>query len=225
MTLIRPSSWLQPPDEDGTRQERRRGRKVNEIMTLTARMIAERGYHSTNIEEIADQLDLSKASIYHYFNGKEALVLATLESCADYVSRELAELARQDVSPTIRLVSLIRRQLSIISSESVEISRLFLHPLDWPPSIAHQVRAWQREHGFIFRAVIDEGVAQGEFVCVDSRIANMAIQGAMGLFPLWYGGNRAEFPAAAAIDDVITTLMLVVGVGEIPPIPRAEPEN
>jgi TetR/AcrR family transcriptional regulator, regulator of autoinduction and epiphytic fitness len=218
-------SWLQPPNADSTRQERRRGRKVNEIMTLTARMIAERGYHSTNIEEIAEQLDLSKASIYHYFNGKDALVMATLESCADYVSRELAELAAQDASATVRLAMLIRRQLSIISAESVEISRLFLHPLDWPPSIAQQVRVWQREHGLIFRSVIDEGVASGEFVCVNSRIANMAIQGTMGLFPLWFSGNRTEQSATVALEDVVKTVMLVVGVDEVPPPPASAPED
>lgn len=211
--------WLSVPDaETTTRQERRRGRKVNEIMTLTAQIIAEQGYHGTNLEEIADRLDLSKASIYHYFDGKEPLVRATLEACHGHVTSQLREVAVAEGTATERLSNLIRRQLEIITTEAAETSRLFLQPLDWPESLGAAVRGWQKEHGRIFRDVISDGVKSGEFDCIDERVAHMTIQGAMNLIPSWY----ARHPSAAArkelIENLISTLLRVVGV-DAPPAP------
>src|SRR5260221_6273835 len=193
MTGADVAPWLSSPNaQSATRQERRRGRKVNEILTLTAQLVAEQGYHGTNLEEIADRLDLSKASIYHYFDAKEPLVLATLAACHSYVSSQLREVAAAPGSPTERLSRLIRRHLEIITAEAVETSRLFLRPVDWPPSIADAVRGWQKEHGRIFRDVISEGVRAGEFDCVDERAAHMTIQRAMSLVPSWYTASRSR---------------------------------
>ncbi|MCW2672662.1 MAG: TetR family transcriptional regulator [Frankiales bacterium] len=212
MHPITASVWLEEPDMDNTtRRERRRGRKINEIMTFTARLITERGFHQTNIEDIADQLDVSKASIYHYFDSKEALVLATLESCATYVERQLREIAEGPGSATERLTALISRQLEIINVESVEIARLFLQPVDWPPPVAAAVREWQREHGRIFRRVISEGRASGEFTCFDELVSNMAIQGAMNLVPSWFSQSHLSAKPGAH-EAIVATLMLLVGV-------------
>lgn len=205
--------WLEDPDvETSTRRERRRGRKVNEIMTLTAKVVAEQGYHSTNLEDIADRLDLSKASIYHYFDGKEPLVRATLEACAAYVSLQLQETAKLPGNAPERLARLIRRQLEIITTESVETSRLFLQPLDWPETIGEAVRTWQREHSSIFRVVIIQGIDSGEFDCSDERVALMAIEGAMNLVPTWFTQSSDLAAAEQLIDDVVASLMRLVGV-------------
>jgi TetR/AcrR family transcriptional regulator, regulator of autoinduction and epiphytic fitness len=207
------AGWLQQPDtENTTRVERRRSRKVNEIMALTAEVIAERGYHGTNLEEIADRLDVSKASIYHYFDGKEPLVKATLEACHTHVSRQLRETATQDGTPAERLERLVRKQLEIITGEDAQASRLFLQPLDWPPDLGEAVVGWQREHGHIFLDVIDDGIRSGEFTCPDVRVANMTIQGAINLVPSWYRRHPSTAARSDLIDKLVVTLLRVVGI-------------
>jgi TetR/AcrR family transcriptional regulator, regulator of autoinduction and epiphytic fitness len=203
--------WLDIPDEEGTsRQARRRGRKVNDMMAFTAQMIAERGYHMTSLDDIADRLDLSKASIYHYFDGKEALVLATLESCAEYSYQQLSQAAKSEGTATERLRALIRRHLYISSVENVEIARLFMQPLDWPPTIAEAVNKRLRDHIRLFRDVIRTGIDAGEFGITDERIANMAIQGAMSLVPAWYGKELGGRNSASVLEDLTDELMRLV---------------
>jgi TetR/AcrR family transcriptional regulator, regulator of autoinduction and epiphytic fitness len=193
------------------RQERRRGRKLSTMMSLTAKMIAEQGYHMTSLDEIADQMDLSKASIYHYFDGKEALVMATLESCASYVETRLREAAAIEGTATERLENLIRTQIRLISVEDVDVARLFLQSFDWPPAIGEAVRAWQRQHGQIFRGVIRDGVASGEFDLSDERMALMVIEGGMNLVPLWYGKQLRARDGEAQLTQIVETLMRTVG--------------
>ncbi|MGK2321127.1 TetR/AcrR family transcriptional regulator [Gordonia rhizosphera] len=179
------------------------------MMSLTAQMIAQRGYHLTNLDDIAEQMDLSKASIYHYFDGKEALVMATLESCATYVEQRLTETAAREGTSAERLENLIRTQIELISVENVDIARLFLQSFDWPPSIGDAVHEWQRRHGRIFREVIHAGIESGEFVVRDERIACMAIQGAMNLVPVWYGNELARGDTKV-LDDITASLMRIV---------------
>jgi AcrR family transcriptional regulator len=80
------------PDPDLDRRGRKRARRKIEITRMMATVIAERGYYDASLEEVADRLDLAKASLYYYFTSKEDLVFACLESCASEVSTRLARL-------------------------------------------------------------------------------------------------------------------------------------
>jgi hypothetical protein len=64
------------------RVARKRQRRVQEILRVAAEVLAEKGYYNTSLEEIAERLDLAKASLYHYFDSKEALLTACLGSVA-----------------------------------------------------------------------------------------------------------------------------------------------
>src|SRR3954463_703850 len=76
-----------------SRVARRRDRKVQDILTAAADVLAERGYHGMSLDEIADRLDLTKATLYHYFPSKEALVSACLEAIATRSNERLASVA------------------------------------------------------------------------------------------------------------------------------------
>ena len=47
-------------------------RRADEIIDAAARVFAERGYHGTSTQAIADVLGMRQASLYYYFPSKEA---------------------------------------------------------------------------------------------------------------------------------------------------------
>ena len=49
------------------------------ILAVAARCFAEQGYHRTRLHEIAEEVGIQKASLFHYFAGKKALYRAVLE--------------------------------------------------------------------------------------------------------------------------------------------------
>lgn len=70
-------------DED--KRERRRA-----IMTAAKRVFAENGYHATTIADVAKGADLSYGSIYWYFDSKEALFQALMDSEQRALRRHVA---------------------------------------------------------------------------------------------------------------------------------------
>jgi len=62
----------------------------------------------------------------------------------------------------------------------------------------------------VFRRVVEEGVASGEFVVTDVDVVLQCMHAAMSQAPLWCGrlsGPRLE----EALDVLVDTLMVLVG--------------
>jgi AcrR family transcriptional regulator len=175
------------------RVARRRSRRVSDILTATADVLAERGYHETNLDEIAQRLDLTKASLYHYFASKEELVTACLGRVGALVNQRLADTA-QDLNGTAgdRLVALIEAQLDCIVREHPQMARLFLQPLDWPEPFRVYSKALRLQHDEIFRSVIRDGISTGEFTVEDEGMALHCLHGALNYVPVWFRPNHRK---------------------------------
>jgi AcrR family transcriptional regulator len=56
-----------------------RGARDTQILQVASRIFAKRGYRNTDVQEIADELGIGKATIYRAFGTKEELFLATVD--------------------------------------------------------------------------------------------------------------------------------------------------
>ena len=198
------------------RVERKRSRRINEILRVAADELATRGYHSTSLEDVADRLDLTKASLYYYFDSKEALVAACLSMVADETLERLVAVTRQELAPAELLTQLIETELTISVTEFPESSQLFLRQYDWPESIGQQVREWRVEHDHVFASVISRGVEQGVFSPVDATTARQCLYGALSYAPLWLRGVD-EGERRAAFGSIATHMLAMFGTNVAPP--------
>ncbi len=189
-----------------SRVARRRDQKVQDILTAAADVLAERGFHGMSLDEIADRLDLTKATLYHYFPSKEALVSACLEVLATRINERLAEVAADSAGTAAeRLSRLIATQLVIIVRDHPQMARMFLQPMDWPETYRQRSKALRRQHDMIFRSVVRGGIASGEFD-VDEKIAMHNLHGAMNYVPVWFRSKRkkdVEETAAAVAANLL----------------------
>ena len=69
-------------DRGRTRRERERDRRRNEIIDAAGRVFGERGYSETTMDAIAAEAELSKGTLYLYFENKESLFLANTSRMA-----------------------------------------------------------------------------------------------------------------------------------------------
>jgi len=197
------------------RVARKRQRRVNEILRVAAQVLAEKGYHNTSLEEIAERLDLAKASLYHYFESKEALLTAALGSVAEEAIRRLTSIAREPGPAADRLRRLIIEQLRIITVDYPELSRLFLAHLEWPEVVRGRIADWHAEHDAIFRAVIAEGVKAGELADIDVSVVRHNLTGALNFVPFWFK-PQGRLPDQEAFERVADSVLLMFGVGSPP---------
>jgi len=197
------------------RVARKRQRRINEILRVAAEVLSEKGYYNSSLEEIADRLDLAKASLYHYFDSKEALLTACLGTVAEEAIRRLTVIASGDGTAPERLRGLIIEQLRIITVEFPELARLFLAHLEWPDAVRVRIKDWHTRHDAVFKAVIDEGVKSGELADIDVSLVRHNLTGALNFVPFWFqpGGRFSDREAFEAVAD---SVLLMFGVGSPP---------
>lgn len=193
------------------RVQRKRGRKIREILTAAAELFGERGYDAVSLEDVADRLDVTKSSLYYYFSGKDELVTAAIEALGDEWTTRLEELlAQTDGTPADRLRALIHEHITIAVRDYPAALRLFLEPREWPEAQHDRIKELRRRHDALFRAIIEQGVAAGSFRVVDIDTALQCMHASMSQAPLWCAG-LSERAQRKAIDNLADTLMMLTG--------------
>ena len=79
------------------------------ILAHAARLFARRGYPSTSMNQVAEACGLSKATIYHYFRDKYALLVSIADGHVSRLQLLVEDVAREAAAPELQLRELIRR--------------------------------------------------------------------------------------------------------------------
>jgi len=66
----------------------------NEILDVAQRLVYTKGYEQMTIQDILDDLQISKGAFYHYFDSKQALLEAITERLQNEVERLLIPIAQ-----------------------------------------------------------------------------------------------------------------------------------
>lgn len=65
----------------------------DKIKKTALKLMSSKGYHGTSIQTIADQVGITKSTIFHYFKNKEGIFLAILEEHVPAKGKGLKEIA------------------------------------------------------------------------------------------------------------------------------------
>ncbi|WP_186526232.1 TetR/AcrR family transcriptional regulator [Leekyejoonella antrihumi] len=169
-------------------------------------MFAEKGYDGTNFEEIAAQVDLRGPTLYHYFSSKEDLFSQCVEHSFAQVVTRLEEIAGSEGAAEERLRRLFFEQVLIELRDFPDFVPLFLKVYVPVPSLRRRLAAIRRQHGDVFRHVVNEVVMAHGLDPEAAKISLMMAFGSLAYMPEWYdrrGPLRLEELAA----DVADTLM------------------
>ncbi|WP_156096826.1 TetR/AcrR family transcriptional regulator [Amycolatopsis jejuensis] len=190
------------------RVQRKRTQKIREILLATARVLNSDGYHAMNMDSVAEKMDLTKATLYHYFSSKDELVVACLNLVAEEVNDRLKELAAEtrDLGARERLRALIHEQLVILLVDYPEAARLFAQPLEWPAEHRKLIRTLREPHDAVFREAVQAGVDSGELSSADPSLALHCIYGALNFAPVW-ARPQSRTAAKRLADTMCATLM------------------
>ena len=82
---------------------RPRDQRYHEILERAARLIFQRGYDGTSMQEIAEACGLTKAGLYHHIETKEALLLAIMHYGMDLFDDRVLEPVSDIADPLARL--------------------------------------------------------------------------------------------------------------------------
>jgi AcrR family transcriptional regulator len=193
------------------RVARKRDRRVREILAVAAELFGERGYDAVSLEDVAERLDVTKGSLYYYFSSKEQLGTAAIETLGSEWTDRL-EVLRDSLSGSAssRLRALVREHITVAVRDYPAALQLFLVPQRWPESQRRAIKGLRARHDGLFRALIEEGVASGEFRVTSVPTALRCMHASMSQSPVWFAGLRGR-RLTEAVEELTDTLMMLVG--------------
>ena len=168
-------------------------RRAPEIFDAAARVFAERGFHGTTTQDIADVLKIRQASLYYYFPSKDAaLELVCLRGVEGFFEVAKA-IAAGPGSCANRLSRLIDSHLAPIVDRGDYVHVFLNERRHLPAESRHKVGRWSRALERLFEDVVKEGVRTGEFRRgLDTRLITLAILGMCNDVSSWFRKENAD---------------------------------
>ena len=96
------------------------------IIEVAIKLMSENGYVGTSLQMIADNVGIKKASIFHHFEKKEAILLAIFQEAVPAATYDLMLLVNDEkLNGTEKLKKFIRTHMRYIS-EKGEVLKVYL---------------------------------------------------------------------------------------------------
>src|SRR5947207_12781307 len=102
----------------------RRDQKLEHILRTSARIFAEKSYHSTSMRDIARATGVSLAGLYHYCKSKEELLFLIQDHCFGRVLERFEERIEEVSDPVEKLRIFIDNHLSFFAANMAEMKVL-----------------------------------------------------------------------------------------------------
>lgn len=99
-------------------------KKLEHILRTSARIFAEKSYHSTSMRDISRATGVSLAGLYHYCSSKEELLFLIQDHCFGRVAETLEERIKPISDPFEKLRILIENHLSFFAANMAEMKVL-----------------------------------------------------------------------------------------------------
>lgn len=150
---------------------RGRGDRREQLLAAAARRFVETGIRRTTMEDVAREAGAGKATLYRHFANKDAVIDALLSREAQRFEREIDEAAAAHSSASARLEAAFLVGIAFFVEHPVLTRGRDEEPTLLLPRVTSDggplvVRGLER-----FSALIEEGVASGEFRRLDARAA------------------------------------------------------
>lgn len=183
--------------------------KRERILAEAAKLIAERGYHGTTIDAIAEKFGATKPFVYYHFESKADLLV---EICQRGTVRALQAADRAistNGSPWERLDQFVTDFTSIALENHDYVAVYFREEINLPPDHADRINKMRKEIDRKLTRLLEEGVKAGEFKVEDSQICCLVIAGMVSYAFAWYreGGRLSTIQIAAQMRQLVRNMV------------------
>lgn len=152
--------------------------KALEIVRRTNELLASGGYNGFSYADIAELVDVRKASIHHHFPTKADLVKATVALHRDAVRRGLQSLDESTADPLERLVAYSRFWAECIEESNPPICICALLAAELPAvpaEVADEVKGHFRDLHAWIASNMEEGKSKGGMQLSDTPTAEASM--------------------------------------------------
>jgi AcrR family transcriptional regulator len=194
---------------DDGRDNRQRGRKTGarapevndrreQILQTAQKLFAEQGFRESTLNDVAEQLGLTRQAVYHYFTSKDDLLYELMDRAGQAIIRATEQMFDKELAPDIALTGVVRSHVRQILSD-IDIFRIQFAELDkLSGERADKMRAEQASYLRSIAKIITAGQKAGLFRKAHAMTQALLIIGMCNWTSEWFKARRSR----PSIDEV-----------------------
>lgn len=175
------------------------------ILDQSARLFAKDGYKATNLQHVAEKLNVTRQALYYHFRSKGDILAALFDTVMTRME-ESVENARPAEGES-RFKALVRAHIAVIV-ENTDLVAVLLHERSEIAKLKSVPAAARRQaYSNQFIEAYREGVRDGELRSFDPTNAVNAVLAAANSISAWYHAGSPDPSAEIAelLDDILLT--------------------
>ena len=173
-------------------------------MYEAAELFARQGYHGTTTREIAGAVGIRQPSLFHHFGSKQAIVEAILNWDLGVALPRVRVIADQDEPAPERLYRYLQADVTHLATAPYNLSGVYAEEVIGSPEFSSWAQRRDELHDIV-EGIVRDGIAQGDFIAVDSNMVRHAIGGILVRVLTIHSGGRGT---VAALAEDISRLLL-----------------
>jgi TetR/AcrR family transcriptional regulator, cholesterol catabolism regulator len=188
-------------------QSSRHDQKLELILRTSARIFAEKSYHSTSMRDISRATGVSLAGLYHYCKSKEELLFLIQDHCFGRVLERLEQRVKETDDPFEKLRLFIDNHLSFFAANMAEMKVLSHEAESLAGDLHEHVSTKKEKYAGLARRILREiQESQPAKARIDLTVATYALFGMMNWIYNWYDPS-GKLSVNQLVDN-ITSLFL-----------------
>ena len=181
--------------------------RKQKIIDTAASLFHRKGYASTTLDDVAGELGISKAALYHYVGSKDELLSIIYTQAFDNVFKDTYEISGMDLPPDEKLRVMIRNHINNIIIKDLSMFCVFFsEESQLPEKDFRKIREEKKKYTRIVEQIIAEGISQGMFRKTDPNLQAYAILGMCNWIYKWYKPEKTSYTPDQIADHFISLL-------------------
>jgi TetR/AcrR family transcriptional regulator, cholesterol catabolism regulator len=186
--------------------QERYDRRREELVYAAAKVFAERGFDQTTMQDLAASMGLATGALYHYFGGKEQLLINICDQMMEPLLESAREIMLNDDPPEDRLRALVRLWVGCVIDH-----RSHMLVFQQERHTIERGTQWRgvRESRKAFERLVEHALVEADATGsseLDTRLVLVALLGMVNHTAQWYQPRGAL--SASDIADGYLSLVL-----------------
>lgn len=187
----------------------------DEILEAAAQIFRQKGFHAASMQDIAQAVNLQKASLYYHVKSKQEILLHLLDQALELLIAQLEEVISRPLPADEKLRQGMRAYLSTMLENGDLAAVLLLEHRSLEPQYHAQHIPRRDRFEQLWREMIQDGIDQRLFDPVDPVLTSRALLGVMNWTITWYRPDGPLTPdeLAHSYADLFLSGLLLRDIG------------
>ncbi len=188
------------------------GQSVKEaVMAAAVQLFAEYGYHAAPLRNIAKMAGIQAASIYYYYDSKQALLVEIMDTYMQRLNANLEKILRECDDPLQRLREAIANHIRLHTSHKAEFFIIDTEIRALEGENRAYILTLRDRYESLLQELLRDGMERGVFRQGDVKVSSYAIIAMCTEVATWFkqGGRLTVQQVIDIYSQMITEGLLV----------------